>query len=94
MIFVPENIHTPTEGNGNTREGGGSKRRQIIPTGGGCLKRFFPGDLSKIGELLIDNSFITTFRTARKARMKTQRHIWSVILAGCLMNTMDQSVLY
>ena len=38
--------------------------------------------------------FITTLRTARKARMKTQRHIWSVTLAGCLMDTMDQRVLY
>ena len=35
-------------------------------------------------------NFITTLRTARKARMKTQRHIWSVTLAGCLMDTMDQ----
>ena len=62
--------------------------------GGGCLKRFFLGDLSKIGESLIDNSFITTLRTTRKEGMKTERHIWSVILAGCLMNTMDQRVLY
>ena len=30
--------------------------------------------------------FITTLRTARKSRMKTQRHIWSVTLAGCLMD--------
>ena len=34
--------------------------------------------------------FITTRRTARKARMKTQRHIWNVTLAGCLMDTMNQ----
>ena len=38
--------------------------------------------------------FITTLRTARKARMKTQRHIWSVTLAGCLMDTIDQRVVY
>ena len=37
-------------------EGKGSKRRQF-PRGGGCLERFFPGSLSKIGELLIYNSF-------------------------------------
>ena len=35
-------------------------------------------------------SFITTRRTARKARMKTQRHIWNVTLAGRLMDTMNQ----
>ena len=37
-------------------EEGGSKRRQF-PRGGGCLERFFPGSLGKIGGLLIYNSF-------------------------------------
>ena len=54
---VPENIHTPRGGQRKFREEGkGSKRRQF-PRGGGCLERFFPGSLSKIGELLIYNSF-------------------------------------
>ena len=39
-------------------------------------------------------TLITALRTGRKARMKTQRHIWSVTLAGCLMDTMDQRLLY
>ena len=38
--------------------------------------------------------FITTLRTTRKARMKTQRHVGSVTLAGCLIDTMDQRVVY
>ena len=33
---------------------------------------------------------MTTLRTARKVRMKTQLHIWSVTPAECLMDTMDQ----
>ena len=60
QCVVPKNIHppTPTEGNGNSEgEGGGSKRRQF-PSGRGVAYRgFFPGGLSKIGELLINTSF-------------------------------------
>ena len=44
-----------TEGNGIPREGG-SKRRQY-PRGWGLLKEVFPGGLSKVGELLMKNSF-------------------------------------
>ena len=52
---VPENIHTPhTEGNRFRGEGGSQRRHFPI---GGCLQRFFLGGLSKIGELLINNSF-------------------------------------
>ena len=36
---------------------GGSKRRQFLRAVRDCLQRFFPGDLSKIGELFINNSF-------------------------------------
>ena len=50
---VPENIHTPctpTEGNGNSERIGGLKGGN--PRGLGVAYRgFFPGDLSKIGEL-------------------------------------------
>ena len=34
---------------------------------------------------------LSTLRTARKARIKTQQHIWSVTLAGCLTDTMDRN---
>ena len=45
-----------TEGNGNSEEGGFQK--EAISEGmGGCLKRFFPAGLSKVGELLMKNSF-------------------------------------
>ena len=44
----------PTEGNGNSG-GGGSKRSQF-PRIVGWLQSFFPGRLSKIGDLLIKNS--------------------------------------
>ena len=45
-----------TEGNGNS-EGRGFQKEAISEGMGGCLQRFFPGGLSKIGELLIKNSF-------------------------------------
>ena len=45
-----------TEGNGNS-EGRGVPKGANIRGDGGCLKRFFPGDLSKVGELLMKNSF-------------------------------------
>ena len=52
---VTENIHTPTEGNGNSegigRGGGGSKRRQFLREWGLSYRGFFHGGLSKIGEL-------------------------------------------
>ena len=52
---VPEGIHTPPplpEGKGNFKGKGGSE-------GVGCWLQsfFFPGGLSKIGELLINKSF-------------------------------------
>ena len=40
---------------------------------------------------LLFKKLLSTLRTARKARMKTQRHIWSVTLAGCLTDTMDRN---
>ena len=45
-----------TEGNGNF-EGRGVPKGGNIRGGGGCLKRFFPGGLNKVGELLMKNSF-------------------------------------
>ena len=58
---VPENIpHTPplpTEGNGNS-EGRGAPKEGNFQGGEGLLSEFFfPGSLSKIGELLIKKSF-------------------------------------
>ena len=49
---VPENIHTPhTENNGNFEgRGGGVPNEAFSEGGGGCLQRFYPGGLSKIGE--------------------------------------------
>ena len=59
---VPENIpHTspplplPTEGNGNS-EGRGIQKK-AISEGCGLLTEFFSRGLSKIGELLMNNSF-------------------------------------
>ena len=58
---VPENIpHTPplplpTEGNGNS-EGRGVQKK-AISEGCGLLTEFFSRGLSKIGELLMNNSF-------------------------------------
>ena len=45
-----------TEGNGNF-EGRGVPKEGNIRGDGGCLKRFFPGGLNKVGELLMKNSF-------------------------------------
>ena len=44
-----------TEGNGNF-EGRGVPKGGNIRGDGGCLKRFFPGGLKKVGELLMKNS--------------------------------------
>ena len=44
-----------TEGNGNF-EGRGVPKGGNIRGDGGCLKRFFPGGLNKVGELLMKNS--------------------------------------
>ena len=52
---VPENIHTPQGGQRKFREEVGAKGGNY-GWGGGYLLRFFPGGLSKIGELLINNS--------------------------------------
>ena len=59
---VPENIphtspslHFPTEGNGNS-EGRGVQKK-AISEGCGLLTEFFSRGLSKIGELLMNNSF-------------------------------------
>ena len=47
----------PFGGQREFRGGEGSKRRQF-PRGGGLITEvFFPGDLGKIGELFINNSF-------------------------------------
>ena len=46
----------PTKGKGNS-EGSGLQKEAISGGVRGCLQRFFPGGLSKIGELLINNSF-------------------------------------
>ena len=53
---VPENIHTPlpTEGNGNSEGKGGPKEGNFWGVRG-CLQRFYPGGLSKIDELWINN---------------------------------------
>ena len=59
QCVVPKNIHPPHPHGGQRkfRGGGGSKRRQF-PSGRGVAYRgFFPGGLSKIGELLINTSF-------------------------------------
>ena len=40
---VPENIHTPTEGNGNSERKGGLKSGTFQEGGGSCLHSFFPG---------------------------------------------------
>ena len=51
--------HPPPGGQRKFRGEGAQKRRQF-PRGcvcGGCLQRFFPGGLSKTGELSINNSF-------------------------------------
>ena len=48
--------YSATEGNGNS-EGRGVQKEAISKGMGGCLQRFFPGGLSKIGELLMKNSF-------------------------------------
>ena len=45
-----------TEGNGNSK-GRGVPRGGNIRGDGGCLKMFFPGGLSKVGELLMKSSF-------------------------------------
>ena len=40
------------------RGGGGGVQKEAISEGvGDCLQRFFPGDLGKISELFINNSF-------------------------------------
>ena len=44
------------EFNGNS-EGRGLQKEKISKGVGGCWQRFFPGGLSKIGELLINDSF-------------------------------------
>ena len=50
---VPENIHTPTEGKGKFRGGGGPKGGNFRGGGEGLLFGvFFPGASSEIGELL------------------------------------------
>ena len=46
----------PTEGNGNS-EGRGVQKKVLSEGVRGCFQTFFPGSLSKIGELLIKNSF-------------------------------------
>ena len=55
------NFHTPPPPFGGQREfrggGEGSKRRQFPKDGGLITEVFFPGDLGKIGELFINNSF-------------------------------------
>ena len=55
---VAENIHNPpTEVNGNS-EGRRDVEKEAITEGvGGCLQRSFSRGLSKIGELLLNNSF-------------------------------------
>ena len=45
-----------SEGNGNS-EAGGVQKEAISEGVGDCLQRFFLGDLNKIGELFINNSF-------------------------------------
>ena len=52
--YVPP-IPLPTEGNGNS-EGRGVQKK-AISEGCGLLKEFFSRGLSKIGELLMNNSF-------------------------------------
>ena len=58
---VPDNIHSPPSlhrGQRKFRGEGGDQKEAISEGVGGCLQRFFfPGDLSKIDELLIHNSF-------------------------------------
>ena len=46
----------PTEGNGNS-EGRGVQKEAISDGVGVAYRGFLPGGLSKIGELLINNSF-------------------------------------
>ena len=59
QCVVPKNIHppTPTEGNGNSEGEGGPKGGNFRVGGGLLTEVFFPGGLSKIGELLINTSF-------------------------------------
>ena len=63
MYRVVPYPHPRSEGNGNSEAGGGGERRvqkEAISEGmgGGVAYRgFFPGGLSKKGELLINNSF-------------------------------------
>ena len=52
--IVPENIHTPTEGNGNSERKAGLKSGTFQWAGGGglgLLTQFFTRGLSKIGAL-------------------------------------------
>ena len=57
MYRVVPYPHPPFGGQREFRGGKGSKRRQF-PRGGGLITEvFFPGDLGKIGELFINNSF-------------------------------------
>ena len=57
MYRVVPYPHPPFGGQREFRGGKGSKRRQF-PRGGGLITEvFFPGDLGKIGELFVNNSF-------------------------------------
>ena len=47
----------PKEGDGNSERKGGVQKEAISEGLGGCLQRLFLGDMSKIGALLINNSF-------------------------------------
>ena len=55
QCVVPENIHIrpppPTTGGQRNCEGRGGLKGGDSRGSGGCLQRFFPGGLSKIGEL-------------------------------------------
>ena len=51
-------MHTPTGGNGNSEgRGGGGKRRQFPRRWGVAYRGFSSRGLSKISELLLNNSF-------------------------------------
>ena len=58
QCVVAENIHNPLRRATKIARGGGDVEKEAITEGvGGCLQRSFSRGLSKIGELLLNNSF-------------------------------------
>ena len=58
ILPPPTSIPPPrSEGNGNSEAGGGPKGGNFWGGWGIAYRDFFPGDLSNIGELFINNSF-------------------------------------